>query len=770
MSVSKQKRRLKFENFVKESEVSVFLKEARKFVAGERPVNSTFAVFVVAILPLTFIFNAFVFLIPMLHGIGGYFLYKKDGWSFFQPGRGGARFIALNAVGWAFYGFTILFQLLNLIFSDIFLSISGFFSGLLSLSFIFSSLFAFQGKHIVASIEVVADKSLKEEKIVYDTRLRRSVIKESGETPSGLFWVLIGLQISLCITGSWVMFFLASTRISLPPLEIITFILADCCFIGSTPITHAIGGKWKNYGKTFRGYQPFVGGKRFISLQAVGWFCYAISQLFAIFSIVSISSGQQHKSIFLILTALLASFAEMLIIISLFYFEDDISGQSKIKPKDNKFADLVMSQLIKFSNAVFSPKGNWKAKTRQSTIKSPEDWKKGEELFEEIIKDKGISKQTNEQYLIVGCGFVGKRLVKRLLERGETRIRVFDLNPVNPFKGVKEVEYIVGNVTKFQDIFMAAKGADTVYATFALIRFMDRLSHQAPLSYHVNVVGTQVLFDALFESAEISKKTKDNPLKVIVTSSSHATTDEHSLPRKNRTESAEYVTKETAHNHYGWTKALADKYVLKEGSSNERVKTTVVRPCSGVFGGDDRTSMQKCLNLGVAPGIGSYCEMDWIYVENVVLGHLLAESGLVKEIRKEIPENSVHGQAFNVSNNDATTWIDFWHLVKDTIEKTQLPMKIEYCFVPMTLIWGAAYFSETVQRLFKGRIKLGQDLDTLTPAMLSTATMSYTYNSDKAKKVLGYIPAFTLDEGVQKGVIEYYELFVKKSLKTKIDR
>ena len=43
--------------------------------------------------------------------------------------------------------------------------------------------------------------------------------------------------------------------------------------------------------------------------------------------------------------------------------------------------------------------------------------------------------KTGKQYLVVGVGFLGRRIVKYLLERGETRVRCFDIAPSNPFEG-----------------------------------------------------------------------------------------------------------------------------------------------------------------------------------------------------------------------------------------------------------------------------------------------------------------------------------------------
>ena len=43
--------------------------------------------------------------------------------------------------------------------------------------------------------------------------------------------------------------------------------------------------------------------------------------------------------------------------------------------------------------------------------------------------------KTGKQYLVVGVGFLGRRIVKYLLERGEERVRCFDIAPTNPFAG-----------------------------------------------------------------------------------------------------------------------------------------------------------------------------------------------------------------------------------------------------------------------------------------------------------------------------------------------
>ena len=73
-----------------------------------------------------------------------------------------------------------------------------------------------------------------------------------------------------------------------------------------------------------------------------------------------------------------------------------------------------------------------------------------------------------------------------------------------------------------------------------------------------------------------------------------------------------------------------------------------------MFGGDDRISFEKAMQLTIFPGVGATKVMDWVYVENVVLGHLLLEAAMQRR------DPGVDGEAFNISNNEACKNQDMW--------------------------------------------------------------------------------------------------------------
>ena len=62
-----------------------------------------------------------------------------------------------------------------------------------------------------------------------------------------------------------------------------------------------------------------------------------------------------------------------------------------------------------------------------------------------------------------------------------------------------------------------------------------------------------------------------------------------------------------------------------------------------------------------------------------------------------------------------------------------------------------AYLSEWITWCTAGKADLG-DLLLLTPATFDCAAHDYTFVDDKAKKLLGYDPIFTVEEAVQRSI------------------
>ncbi|MGD8317970.1 MAG: NAD-dependent epimerase/dehydratase family protein, partial [Myxococcales bacterium] len=85
-----------------------------------------------------------------------------------------------------------------------------------------------------------------------------------------------------------------------------------------------------------------------------------------------------------------------------------------------------------------------------------------------------------------GNGYVGKHLIRRLLELG-CEVRAFDLAP---FAGDARAISIVGDVRRMSDIEPACEGVNTVFHTAAVINTLTlaRPSVRRHV-YSVNVLG-----------------------------------------------------------------------------------------------------------------------------------------------------------------------------------------------------------------------------------------------------------------------------------------
>jgi len=345
--------------------------------------------------------------------------------------------------------------------------------------------------------------------------------------------------------------------------------------------------------------------------------------------------------------------------------------------------------------------------------------------------------RTGKKYAVIGAGFVGKKLIHSLLLRGENHIVALDMDPTacDVFKNDPRVKFIRGNVTKYEDVLAAVRGADVVFSTFAIIRYMDRLDSQAALSYNINVFGTENVIRACQECG----------VKALVQTSTSNVSVNGLQCTLDMDEKVDYVTRETSPNHYGWTKAIAEQLVLKaDGVAG--VRTGAVRPCSSVFGADDRHMLDGFLKLGrtpLPPNGGATC-LDFIGVMNVVWGHLLLEKALL-----ERPDDGVAGEAFCVSNNGPMRLIDFCHIVNYFRPGGLVMIPTPYRL--LTLV------AKVVEGLHGIGYKVPGQLGTLTTATVEFLELSYAFSSRKAQQRLGYEPLFTVEQAVQMSVDEWQQ-------------
>lgn len=200
-------------------------------------------------------------------------------------------------------------------------------------------------------------------------------------------------------------------------------------------------------------------------------------------------------------------------------------------------------------------------------------------------------------------------------------------------------------------------------------------------------------------------------------------------------------------NIYVRTKIQGEKAVLAANDVNG-LRTVAIRPASGIFGPHDGMFVENVLKVRDVPMIAPYTS-DFVFVENVAWGHLLAEKGLFENPAR------VSGQAFFVSNNEPMSAHDFSALIKF------YEPRVVISSYPYPLYYLLALISSSIQTMF-GRVKWLGPLAMLDLSLLELMSINYTFSSGKASNLLGYSPLYTVSEAVQKTVFDFNEYLKKK--------
>ncbi|CAE6424743.1 hypothetical protein ACGC1H_002565 [Rhizoctonia solani] len=129
----------------------------------------------------------------------------------------------------------------------------------------------------------------------------------------------------------------------------------------------------------------------------------------------------------------------------------------------------------------------------------------------EVVKAYGPA--TGKAYVVVGgSGLVGQYVVRTLLARGETLVRIVDIvkprvpanSDANAVDSLSRAEFIQADVVDYRSIADAisrpfgntGRTAEAVIHTVAVIRSFERLGYLKPISHRVNVEGTKNILRA----------------------------------------------------------------------------------------------------------------------------------------------------------------------------------------------------------------------------------------------------------------------------------
>ncbi|APB81235.1 sugar dehydratase [Bacillus amyloliquefaciens] len=317
----------------------------------------------------------------------------------------------------------------------------------------------------------------------------------------------------------------------------------------------------------------------------------------------------------------------------------------------------------------------------------------------------------NKNVLVTGCtGLLGSCLVKELIDQGANVTGlVRDTVPKsNLYQGeqVKQMNIVHGALEDL-DVIERALGEYEIDTVFHLAaQAIVGVANRNPIStFEANILGTWNILEAC----------RRHPLikRVIVASSDKAYGDQPTLPYD------ENMPLQGKH-PYDVSKSCAD--LLSHTYFNTYGLPVCITRCGNLYGGGDLNfnriipqTIQLVLN-GEAPEIrsdGTFIR-DYFYIEDAVEAYLL--------LAEKMEELNLAGEAFNFSNE-----------------------------IQLTVL-------ELVEKILKA-----MDSD-LKPKVLNQGSheIKHQYlSAEKARKLLNWTPAHTIDEGLEK-TIEWYKAFFQK--------
>uniref|UniRef100_A0A3P8RK46 Hydroxy-delta-5-steroid dehydrogenase, 3 beta- and steroid delta-isomerase n=1 Tax=Amphiprion percula TaxID=161767 RepID=A0A3P8RK46_AMPPE len=337
-------------------------------------------------------------------------------------------------------------------------------------------------------------------------------------------------------------------------------------------------------------------------------------------------------------------------------------------------------------------------------------------------------------YLITGgCGFLGKHLLRVLLEKEDklAEVRVFDKHVDPDLKGLStertKVVVIQGDITDYSRVVEASEGVDVVIHTASLVDVWHRVPEK--LIYSVNVVGTENVIGACVE-CNIECLVYTSSMEVIGPNIN----GDH-FRRGN--EDTPYLVKHTM--AYPKTKAKAEKIVLDANGTKLKngrcLYTCSLRP-TGIYG-EGHPLIKDFYELSVQRGgvviggIPDHVEHGRVYAGNVAWMHLLAARAL-----RENPQK-IGGEAFFCYDDSPYK----------SYENFNMMLLSSFNFrkkrIPGLVLWLMAMFNDMLHWILSPVYNYTPLLNSYTLAVAST---TFTVGTDKAQRYFQYRPMYDWDQ------------------------
>lgn len=346
-----------------------------------------------------------------------------------------------------------------------------------------------------------------------------------------------------------------------------------------------------------------------------------------------------------------------------------------------------------------------------------------------------------------GTGFVGTRLVEMLVERGAEKVVCFDIVPKEKAIGIWDnphIEYVVGDITNYDDVSKAIKGSDCVWHLAAAVGPF----HPPNLYRKVNYGGT----------VNVIRACKEHGVKKLVFSSSPSTRFKGSLfhqPNVDGLTEAEMpsLPLDSYMQMYAQTKAEGEMEVTKACSDD--FWAVAVAPHQ-VYGPRDNLFLPNMLEAAGTGKLRVFGEGNnricFTHVDNYCHGLIIAEQQLYKG-------SPVLGKFYIVTDGDThpepAAYCIFWKELDKAVIGMGFPSIQKKVHYPFSFLYVAALFAEVLGLMMHTTFKLNV-------FNVFVLTMNRWFRIEAAENDLKFQPIIPFKEGWEDTIVWFKDNWLPK--------
>lgn len=312
-----------------------------------------------------------------------------------------------------------------------------------------------------------------------------------------------------------------------------------------------------------------------------------------------------------------------------------------------------------------------------------------------------------------GTGFLGRRLVERLLREGR-RVAVLGRNPA-PDLEAKGVSWVRASLDDAAAVRAACVGRRTVFHVAA------RVGVWGPYEafYRTNVLGTRAVLEGC-RSAGVAQLVHTSTPSVVYNGQALAGADE-TLPLT-----------EDCPSPYPLTKAIAEREVL--AANRDGLRTVALRPHL-IWGVGDPHLVPRVLARAQAGKLrivgDGHNRVDMVHVENAVDAHLAAERALAGG------NPAAAGRAYFITNDEP---VCLWEWINGLLQALSRPPVTRKISLPLARAIGG--LCEAVWRV----LPLAGE-PPMTRFIAAELAKDHWFSIAAARRDLGYAPRISMAAG-----------------------